>query len=181
MSQLLSHIPLIAGSLVVGGVVIASGGSMLQSGIAGIATGATGFATSALVTQSQISRQRLVEQERDRLRLEVENQKRLLTFVNELEHLQGLRESLQQSINELKQYKDDLNEDIYIDSQLEDSITAFELVTEQDREESTEEKEKTERDTKVIADFLESRGIKIKTVPTEDPADDITMMVCVSC
>ncbi len=171
MSQLLSHIPLIAGSLVVGGVVIASGGSMLQSGIAGVATGATGLATSALVTQSQISRQRLVEQERDRLRLEVEKQKQLSTFRNELENLQGLRESLQQSINALKQYKDDSNKDTYISSQSEGGITTYKLVAEQDREKSTEEK--IEDETKFIADFLASRDIKIKTTPTEEPADDI--------
>jgi hypothetical protein len=175
MSQLLFHIPLIAGSLVVGGVVIASGGSILQSGVAGITTGATGFATSALVTQSKVSKQKLVEQERDRLRLEIENQKRLLAFGHELEHLQGLRELLQQSIDELKQYNDSLNEDEYINPQSEESITTFdsELVTEQDGEESTKEKEQTESNTRIIVDFLESLGIEIKTIPTENSADNV--------
>jgi hypothetical protein len=84
MSEPLFYIHLIAGRLVVGGVVVASGGFILQSSLAGVATGVTGFATSALVTQSQISRRRLVEQQRNILRLEVENQKWLLTFGNEL-------------------------------------------------------------------------------------------------
>ena len=100
MGQLLLHIPLLAGTVVVSGVVIASGGSLLQSGVAGIATGASGFATSALITQSQISKQRLVEKERDRLSLELENQKQLLSFEHELEHLRSLQELLQQNIDD---------------------------------------------------------------------------------
>ncbi len=57
MNLLLFHIPLIAAGVVVGGVVIASGGSGLRSGVAAIATGASGFATSALLIQSQSSKQ----------------------------------------------------------------------------------------------------------------------------
>ena len=173
MSQLLFQIPLIAGSLVVGGVVIASGGSILQSGIAGIATGATGFASSTLATQSQISKQRLLEQERDNLKQEIEDKKWLLAFENELGNLQNLQALLQHSIDDLKQYTDGLNEDKYISSQPEEIITDFDLVLEQDGEEPTAKEEQLEGDTKVIIDFLESRGIKVKNVPTEDEADNI--------
>jgi hypothetical protein len=117
----LSHIPSIAAGVVVGGVVIASGGSGLQSGVAAIATGASGYATSALLIQSQGSRQRTIEQERDRLKQDVERQrnrykedvehlKKALPFGSELEDLQRRRELLQQSVNELKQQEEDLQE-----------------------------------------------------------------------
>ena len=169
MSQLLPHIPLLAGTLVVSGVVIASGGSLLQSGVAGIATGASGFATSALVTQSQISKQRLVEKERDRLSLELENQRRLLSFGHELEHLRSLQELLQQSIDDIKQYNDSLDQDKFINPQLErNNVFDFEFVTKQGEEESIEEKNQSEGNNEVIVSFLESRSIKVKTVPTED-------------
>ena len=116
----LPHIPAIAG-LIVGGVVFASGSSWFPSGIAAIATGASGYATSALLIQSQGSRQRTIEQERDRLKQDVERQrnrykedvehlKQALPFGSELEDLQRRRELLQQSVNELKQQEEDLQE-----------------------------------------------------------------------
>jgi len=80
VNLLLFHIPLIAAGVVVGGVVIASGGSGLQSGVAAIATGASGFATSALLIQSQSSKQGKLEQERDRLKQDIERQIRALPF-----------------------------------------------------------------------------------------------------
>jgi hypothetical protein len=174
MGQLLLHIPLLAGTVVVSSVVIASGGSLLQSGVAGIATGASGFATSALITQSQISKQRLVEKERDRLSLELENQKQLLSFEHELEHLRSLQELLQQSIDDVKQYNDSLDQDKFINPQPErNNVFDFEFVTKQDEEESIEEKKQSEGNNEVIVGFLESRSIKVKTVPTEDTADEI--------
>lgn len=117
----LSHIPSIAAGVVVGGVVIASGGSGLQSGVAAIATGASGYATSALVIQSQSSKQSKLEQERDRLKQDVERQRnrhredveqlnKALPFGAELQDLQRRRELLQQSVNELKQQEEDLQE-----------------------------------------------------------------------
>jgi hypothetical protein len=110
MNLFLSHIPSIAAGVVVGGVVIASGGSGLQSGVAAIATGASGYATSALVIQSQTGRQRTIEQERDRLRQDVERQRRALPFGSELEDLQRRRELLQQNVSELQQQEEDLRE-----------------------------------------------------------------------
>jgi hypothetical protein len=104
----LSHIPSIAAGVVVGGVVIASGGSGLQSGVAAISTGASGYATSALLIQSQAGRQRTIEQERDRLKQDIERQRRALPFGAELEDLQRRRELLQQSVSELKQQEEDL-------------------------------------------------------------------------
>ena len=110
----LSHIPLIAAGVVVGGVVIASGGSGLQSRVAAIATGAGGYATSALVIQSQASRQRTIEQERDRLKQDVERQSRALPFGAELEDLRQRQELLQQNVTELEQQKEDLRERVRI-------------------------------------------------------------------
>ena len=108
MNLFLSHIPSIAAGVVVGGVVIASGGSGLQSGVAAISTGASGYATSALLIQSQAGRQRTIEQERDRLKQDIERQRRALPFGAELEDLQRRRELLQQSVSELKQQEEDL-------------------------------------------------------------------------
>ncbi|MFO0150507.1 MAG: AAA family ATPase [Microcystis sp.] len=110
MNLLLFHIPLIAAGVVVGGVVIASGGSGLQSGVAAIATGASGFATSALLIQSQSSKQGKLEQERDRLKQDIERQIRALPFGAELEYLQRQRELLRQNVSELKQQEEDLQE-----------------------------------------------------------------------
>ena len=110
MNLLLSHIPSIAAGVVVGGVVIASGGSGLQSGVAAISTGASGYATSALLIQSQAGRQRTIEQERDRLKQDIERQRRALPFGAELEYLQRQRELLQQNVSELKQQEEDLQE-----------------------------------------------------------------------
>ncbi|MCS6812116.1 MAG: coiled-coil domain-containing protein 30 [Cyanobacteria bacterium] len=175
MSQLLFHIPLLAGSVIVGGVVLAAGGSVFQSGIAGIAAGASGFATSALVTQSQVSRQKLVAQEHDRSELEIESQKSLLAFKDELERLQNLRELLQQSINELQQYKVSLEDNEDATSQLGETITDLDLDldTDQNEEKPTEEKQQTESDTRVIVDFLASRNIRVRAVPAESPADHV--------
>jgi predicted nucleic acid-binding Zn-ribbon protein len=110
VNLLLSHIPSIAAGVVVGGVVIASGGSGLQSGVAAIATGASGFATSALLIQSQSSKQGKLEQERDRLKQDIERQKRALPFGAELEYLQRQRELLRQNVSELQQQEEDLQE-----------------------------------------------------------------------
>lgn len=175
MGQLLCHIPLLAGSLVVGGVVLASGGSIFQSGIAGVAAGASGFATSTLVTQLQASKQKLVAQEDGQSELEVDSQKWLLAFRDELEHLQNLRELLQQIVSELQQYKVEIEENDNPTLQLRETITDLDLDlgTDQNEEESTEEKQQTESDTKAIVDFLASRNIKVKTIPKENPADHV--------
>ena len=109
-----SHIPLIAASVVVGGVVIASGGSGPQSRVAAIATGASGYAASALVIQSQASRQKTIEQERDQLKQNVERQSRALPFGAELEDLQRRQALLQQNVTELEQQKEDLQERVRI-------------------------------------------------------------------
>ncbi|MCY7331848.1 MAG: AAA family ATPase [Pseudanabaena sp. CAN_BIN31] len=103
MNLFQSHIPSIAASVVVGGVVIASGGSMLQSGVAAIATGASGYATSALVIQK-------IESQRDRLKRDVEQQKRALPFGTNLEYLQKQQELLQQGVADLKQQESELQE-----------------------------------------------------------------------
>lgn len=110
MNLFLSHIPSIAASVVVGGVVIASGGSGLQSGVAAIATGASGYATSALLIQSQSSKQSKLEQKCDRLKQENDRQKRALPFGSELEDLQRRRELLQQNVSELQRQEENLRE-----------------------------------------------------------------------
>ena len=108
VNPLSSYIPLIAASVVVGGVVIASGGSGPQSRVAAIATGASGYATSALIIQSQASKQKTIEQERDQLKRDVERQSRALAFGVELESLQRRQTLLQQNVTELEQQKEDL-------------------------------------------------------------------------
>jgi hypothetical protein len=81
---------------------------------------------------------------------------------------------LQQSINDLKQRNDSLAQDKFINSQLEkNNVFDFEFVTRQDEEESIEEKTQSEGKNEVIITFLESRSIKVKTIPTEDTADDV--------
>ena len=104
------HTPSIAAGIVVGGIVIASGGSGLQMGVAAIATGVSGYATSNLMLQSQVSKRKNIEAECDRLRLDVERQKRALRFGAELEHLEKQQELLQQDVDDLKQDEADLRE-----------------------------------------------------------------------
>ncbi len=203
MRQLPPYMPLIAGSLVVSGVVIASGGSILQSGIAGVTTGATGFATSALVTQSQVKR--LTEQGRDRLELAVENQASLLSSGNQSERLPSLHELLQQNIAALSHHKDGLYEsgenvpqNTLTLNEINSSLEVIKATLE--RVESTislkngytrspqleggsgvfksvieqdREQSTLGNGTKVLIDFLESRDIIIRAFSTEDPADDV--------
>lgn len=104
------HTPSIAAGIVVGGIVIASGGSGLQMGVAAIATGVSGYAASNLMLQSQVSKRKNIEAECDRLRLDVERQKRALRFGAELEHLEKQQELLQQDVDDLKQDEADLRE-----------------------------------------------------------------------
>jgi len=104
------HIPSIAASFIVGGVVIASGGSALQSGVAAIATGASGYATAGLMLQSQTDKQKRLESECDRLRLDIERRKQSARFEAELESLQKQQELLQQSVKDLQQQETDLQE-----------------------------------------------------------------------
>ncbi len=169
MSQLLLHIPVIAGSLVASGVVIVSGGSIIQSGIVGVVTGATGLVTSALVTQSNVGRQRLVEQDRDRLKREMESQKYLLAFRAELKSLQDLQKSLQRNIFEIEQYKNRLYEDACAKlKNTENRVFDIEPIVKQN-----EEMCEQESNSLAIVSFLQSLDIQIKAVPKEDAADNI--------
>lgn len=170
MNSFSSHIPSIAASVLVGGVVIASGGSGFQSGVAAIATGASGFATSALLMQSQAAKQDKLqgklEQERDRLKQDVERQRnryseevgllrQALTFGEELGVLQRRQELLQQSVNELKQQEEDLQERVRLVQLNPPNLEELELRQQRIGELKTQINENTGRLNAVIDQIAE--------------------------
>ena len=134
VNPLSSYIPLIAASVVVGGVVIASGGSGAQSRVAAIATGASGYATSVLVIQSQASRQKAIEQERDQLKQDIERQRRALAYGTELEDLQRRQVLLQQNVTELEKQKEDLQGRVRIVQQNQPDLEEIEQRQQKDGE-----------------------------------------------
>ncbi len=206
MRQFLSYVPLFAGSLVVGSVVIGAGGSVLQSAIAGVTTGATGFATAALVSQSHGKQQRQIYLNRAHP-----------TAAEPTHHLHDL---LQQNITALGEHKADLSErldslqqqlpnlhDAHVtlaaikamlervetamrikdgyanvrptDSRLMDSrvgeakMTGLADSDHEAKEEGAAINPVRINDPRAVIEFLDNRGIKVKTVPPEDPADEI--------
>lgn len=70
-----------------------------------IATGASGFVSSSLATQTQSSKRKLIEQERDRLKQDLARQKQIIPLSAELEESQKRQELSLQSLSTLKKVK----------------------------------------------------------------------------
>lgn len=105
--KFLPYIHVVAGGLV-GGIVVAVSGSLLQSGIAGIATGFSVYTATALASQSQSTKQKLLEQQLEILNKDLERQKKALGSVAELDILQQKREYLVQELQDLNKSREDL-------------------------------------------------------------------------
>ncbi len=170
MTDLIAYIPSLAGGLVVSAVVITSGGSIIQSGIAGVTTIISSLATSTVVDRSQKNRQKNGESKWLNENSSIELLQQTLLDLREQKH------ELSTTLENLSKTTPDFNQMIMLIQEIKFSIEKLEGKSARhlhNLELVTTKIHDSSRSVQEIVNFLESRNIKIKHLPPDDPTDDI--------